>query len=137
MFIEKQIKNSCKKSIGEYGERIAYQYLKRNKYRILKKNYREKFDEIDIIAKSRIECLIFFEVKTINYPEDKLINMLSPEDNFTISKFRKIKRLCEMFVAKHKKIINWKVGWRIDLITIEIYETKNKILIKHYKNVYK
>ena len=126
-----------KNSVGKFGELMACQYLKWNRYRILRRNYREKFDEIDVIAKSIDKCIVFVEVKTLLFRDLKSESMLSPEDNFTREKFRKIKRICEMFVAKHQKIIDLNIGWRIDLLALEIYPNLNKILIKHYKNVNK
>lgn len=49
--------------IGEWGEKIAGEYLLKNEYEILEKNFRMKSGEIDIIAK-KDGCIIFTEVKT-------------------------------------------------------------------------
>lgn len=52
-----------KKELGTAGEEFAENYLALDKFRILKKNYRTRFGEIDIIAlKGR--TVYFFEVKT-------------------------------------------------------------------------
>jgi len=52
-----------KKELGSAGEDFAENYLALDKYGILKKNYRTRFGEIDIIAlKGR--TVYFFEVKT-------------------------------------------------------------------------
>lgn len=51
------------KKIGDLGERIAKIYLEINKYQILKCNFRNKFGEIDIIARKG-HTLHFVEVKT-------------------------------------------------------------------------
>ena len=48
---------------GQEGESIAVGYLKKNGYKILEQNYRNKLGEIDIVAKDR-ETLVFVEVKT-------------------------------------------------------------------------
>lgn len=47
---------------GCKGELLAEQYLKKQKYKILEKNYRNKIGEIDIIAKDK-DTLVFVEVK--------------------------------------------------------------------------
>lgn len=52
-----------KKEIGDIGERAAACFLKKNKYKILCRNYRKPYGEIDIIAK-RGDCIFFVEVKT-------------------------------------------------------------------------
>ena len=51
---------------GKIGEKIAQEYLIKNDYEILVKNFRCKQGEIDIIAKDKNE-LVFIEVKTSNW----------------------------------------------------------------------
>lgn len=53
----------AKKKLGGRGERLAAHYLKKQGYKILEKNYRTPFCEVDIIAK-RGDVLSFCEVKT-------------------------------------------------------------------------
>lgn len=56
-------KGFLNKMQGVCGEDAAASYLKKNKYKILKRNYRNKMGEIDIIAQKGDE-LVFVEVKT-------------------------------------------------------------------------
>ncbi|MCT4565018.1 MAG: YraN family protein [Maledivibacter sp.] len=51
------------KKIGDMGEDLAVQFLRQKGYRILDRNYRCRFGEIDIIAKLK-SYYIFIEVKT-------------------------------------------------------------------------
>ena len=56
------IKHTTKKT-GDKGEDYTADYLKKNGYKILSRNYRKSYGEIDIIAsKGKIIC--FVEVKT-------------------------------------------------------------------------
>lgn len=48
---------------GPFGEKVAETYLKKEGYRILEKNYRTRFGEIDIIAEDG-DDIVFVEVKT-------------------------------------------------------------------------
>ena len=48
---------------GKKGEKAAESYLKKQGYRILKKNYRTKVGEIDLIAEHK-NVLVFIEVKS-------------------------------------------------------------------------
>ena len=48
---------------GSEGEEIAVRFLKANGYRILDRNYRTKYGEIDIVAQKK-KCIVFVEVKT-------------------------------------------------------------------------
>lgn len=51
------------KEIGDFGEMAACGYLVDGGYEILKRNFRMKTGEIDIIAKHE-GCTVFVEVKT-------------------------------------------------------------------------
>jgi putative endonuclease len=52
-----------KKELGDRGERIAALYLEKKGYAILRRNYRVKGGEIDIIAEKE-SVIAFVEVKT-------------------------------------------------------------------------
>jgi len=52
-----------KRNFGNLGENIAVEYLKRNGYSIVCRNFYCKMGEIDIIAKEKNE-IVFVEVKT-------------------------------------------------------------------------
>ena len=51
------------KEVGKKGEEVAFQFLKKNGYRIIERNYVCKTGEVDLIAKEK-ETLVFIEVKT-------------------------------------------------------------------------
>lgn len=48
---------------GKIGEKYAEKHLKKNKYKIMEKNFHSRFGEIDIIA-SKEQYIVFVEVKT-------------------------------------------------------------------------
>jgi len=48
--------------LGIWGENLAAEYLKKKRYEILACNYKTRFGEIDLIAKSGNE-IVFVEVK--------------------------------------------------------------------------
>ena len=52
-----------KRETGNYGEELVGRYLRRRWYRILERQYRCRFGEIDLIAR-RGGILCFVEVKT-------------------------------------------------------------------------
>lgn len=57
------MRNILKKKFGNIGEQIAVEYIEKNNYKILKRNFYCKQGEIDIIAKDEKE-IVFIEVKT-------------------------------------------------------------------------
>ncbi len=117
--------------IGRIGESAACEFLAKKRYKILFRNYREKFDEIDIIAKSFDGILVFIEVKTLKIGS---IAGLMPEDNLTKEKFRKISRACRLFVGSHEKLFDVHKGWRMDLMAVTL-NGGDVVLIDHYKNI--
>jgi putative endonuclease len=52
-----------KKELGKRGEELASRFLRKNRYKILERNYVCKMGEIDIIAQEK-DTLVFVEVKT-------------------------------------------------------------------------
>lgn len=54
----------CKtKIVGDIGEEYAVAYLQRQRYKILSRNYRKRFGEIDIVVQKK-DIIAFVEVKT-------------------------------------------------------------------------
>ena len=50
------------KQTGDKGEAYAAKYLKKHKYKIIARNYKKPYGEIDIIAENK-EVIEFVEVK--------------------------------------------------------------------------
>ena len=56
------------RTIGNYGEELACQYLKKQGYKILERNYRIRGGEVDIVARDQ-DYLVFVEVKARYFHE--------------------------------------------------------------------
>lgn len=56
-----------KQEIGQKGEDKATKYLKFKGYKILDRNYRSKYGEIDLICQDK-DRIVFVEVKTKSHP---------------------------------------------------------------------
>lgn len=90
--------------IGKIGEDVACAYLKRKGYRILMRNYREKWGEVDIIAEKE-NIVRFVEVKSVScvtLPDVTRENDRRPEELVHQEKLRKISRVAEYFMAKQR-----------------------------------
>lgn len=109
---------------GKNGEEIAVKYLKSKRFKILDRNFRTKFGEIDIIAQDKKE-IVFVEVKTRTSTKYGL-----PCEAVTKTKIEHIKKSA-MFYLYSKKLEN--VRTRIDVIEVYTYGDKN--LVHHLKQV--
>lgn len=52
-----------RRQIGAAGERLAAEHLGTRGYRVIERNFRTRFGELDIVAAAP-NCLVFCEVKT-------------------------------------------------------------------------
>ncbi|MCX8095219.1 MAG: YraN family protein [Caldisericia bacterium] len=113
-----------RKILGNLGEEIASEYLKNKGYKIICKNYRTRFGEIDLISEKDNE-IIFIEVRTKSSS-----NLLLPEESITKKKIYNYKKLAlEYLLSTQKKYKNIK----FDFIGIE-YKSENNFKINHIKN---
>jgi len=79
---------------GKEGESIAIEYLLSKGYKILEKNFRTKFGEIDIIAKEG-EYIVIIEVKR------RISDSFgSPELSVNPKKQEKLKKLALLYLHK-------------------------------------
>lgn len=130
-----------KSELGNLGEDIACKYLENKKYKILERNYRKPWGEIDIIAKAKDKTLVFVEVKTM---KDGGLNSLKPEDQMSRAKIEKFKRTAQLYAGERGNLISEKKGWRLDVIAITLPENAldleykaviSSAKINHYENI--
>ena len=122
-----------KSELGNLGEDKACEYLVDNGYRVIARNYRKPWGEIDIIAKANDRTLVFVEVKTIEAGGDAENLKIRPEDNLTSAKLRKLIRTCELCVNANPEFLDEEKGWRLDLVALTKIE--KDFVINHYENI--
>jgi len=121
-------------SLGKFGEDLACEYLVKKGYKIIERNFRRPWGELDIIAKAPDKTLVFVEVKTLRQSSGQAPEkQLSPEDQLTRSKLQKLKRTACLYAGHNAKLIKDNKGWQIDLIALTINEKGCDI--KHYENI--
>ena len=112
---------------GKIGEDIAVKYLEKHGYKILDRNYRKPWGEIDIVAQQSDE-LVFIEVKTQNQEFE-----WRPEENITRHKKHQLSRIVTTYLKSNK--IPEDQNWRVDVLAITLdFKTKNA-QIEHIKNI--
>ena len=98
------------KQTGGYGEDLACEYLQKQGYKILEKNFRIRGGEIDIVAKDG-DYLVFVEVKTRYSHEYGL-----PVESMTPWKIKHLLKTAQFYILK----IGWGNGpYRLDFISVD------------------
>lgn len=129
------------RELGGRGESIACEYLVKNGYKILGRNYRVKFGEIDIIACKKLKLFAkddktihFIEVKTVaGSPSVNSEQVFFPEDKVNYKKKKKLVRLAEIWLIKNGFLQNYPC--QIDVIGIVAREVRGESEICHFENV--
>ena len=95
--------------IGKLGEDLAVQYLKKKGWKILQRNFKARYGEIDIVAQVD-KTLVFVEVKTrLNSAYG------TPEESVTPRKLREVVETAQYYKTLHPKLPD---ALRVDVIGI-------------------
>lgn len=112
-------------SAGKYGEDLACDFLKKQGYKIIERNFRIRGGEIDIVALDG-NTLVYVEVKTRTSHQFGL-----PEESVTPWKLRFLERSAKFYRANRKRL-NVPDLERIDVVAIDMTGTEASIkLIKN------
>src|SRR3989338_2336547 len=117
-----------RRDIGKFGEDFTCEFLEEKRYRILKRNYRKPWGEIDIIAQTLRGTLVFVEVKAMRQGN------LLPEDHLTGTKLCRVQRTAGL-LANGEYSEESKRGWRIDLVAVVIGREGEIFRATHYENI--
>jgi len=94
----------ARKKVGRIGEDIAAQFLERKGYRVIEKNYRKPWGEIDIIAEKG-GTVRFVEVKAVSresFPDGSREMDYRPEEMVDLRKLRKLARTANLYMERTK-----------------------------------
>jgi len=95
--------------LGARGEALGWNFLQKQGYAILEKNYRTRFGEIDVIAEKE-GVIVFLEVKTRRDTQFGL-----PQEAVDWKKRQKLGRVAEAFLQK-KRLENREA--RFDILSV-------------------
>jgi putative endonuclease len=109
---------------GNSGEISAINYLKRHNFKIVEKNFRCRFGEVDIIAEKE-KSLHFIEVKT-----RRSLAFGEPVEAIDWKKIEKMKICAEFFLQNNDYSEH-----QIEFDAICISRQKNKSILKFLENI--
>ena len=116
----------ARQRLGTTGEDLACAELERLGYRILKRNYRSRFGEIDIVA-SDGGTVVFVEVKTKTSGDYG-----DPVEEVTPQKMRQLASMGEEYHAFH---LQRDTQCRFDVVAVDLSAAPAKIT--HYQDAFR
>ncbi len=115
-----------KQRLGKLGEDLASTFLIKHGYRILVRNFRLRYGELDIVC-IKNAVLVFVEVKTrIGRAYG------SPEEAVTPRKLEEVIQTSQFYAQSHPALPKLQ---RIDVIAIELDEHEQVVRLEHIENV--
>ncbi len=87
-----------RKDSGKIAEDLAVEYLQKDGYRIIERNYMYSHSEIDIIAQKGM-YLVFVEVRSKSGTKYG-----TPEDSMSKSKRSQVRKVAEFYLFTHKTL---------------------------------
>ena len=97
--------------LGARGEDMAAAHLQGLGYRIVERNVRTRYGEMDIVARDG-ETIVFVEVRT-----RRSTSFGTPEESVTPRKRRRLARLALSYIQERELGEN---AWRVDVIAIAL-----------------
>ncbi|KKU86658.1 MAG: hypothetical protein A2667_02410 [Candidatus Wildermuthbacteria bacterium RIFCSPHIGHO2_01_FULL_47_27] len=123
--------------IGEMGEKIAADYLRKTGCKIIEKNYGGKFSsgliggEIDIIAKKN-GVIHFVEVKSSAAKNPPAEDYFPPEARVNEAKEKRLIKTALLWLTRHRMPLDSK--WQIDILSCVIDAETLKAKIRYFPN---
>ena len=116
------------KEIGNKGESIASFFLEKHGFKVIYRNYRKTYGEIDIVAEKK-GIVHFIEVKSVScrtFPNVSLFkegnvnretDIYRPEDNVHKHKLKRLERVIQTYILENRL---QEREWVFDVITVHM-----------------
>lgn len=115
-----------RQKLGKEGENLAVDFLLKKGFKVITRNYRNTFGEIDIIALEG-KSLVFVEVKT-----RRSLEFGNPLESVNKKKQMKLKKTAYFFLNNYKEHFN---EMRFDVISI-ILQNNDNPNIEHIRHAF-
>ena len=123
-------------STGQMGEAVAAEYLIKRQHKILDKNYRKPWGEIDIVT-VLAGRLFFIEVKTtahasmFEFEQYQSDGSFAPEQNVNNVKKHRLRRVIETWLLDRKL----DVPRQLDVLAVHLVEPEKFAAVKVFPNI--
>ena len=115
---------SARSRLGTRGEDIAAGHLQTLGLRVIERNVRTRYGEVDIVAEDG-GTLVFVEVKT-----RRSAAFGTPEESITPRKRRRLAQLGEQYVQERGLV---EQAWRVDVVAITLDGSGPDV--RHYRGI--
>lgn len=123
-------------STGQIGEAVAAEYLIKRQHKVLDRNYRKPWGEIDIVT-MHAGRLHFIEVKTaaydsmLEFEQSRVDGSFSPEQHVDKQKKHRLRRVVETWLLERKL----DVSCQLDVLAVHLVEPKQFAAVQVFPNV--
>lgn len=111
--------------VGRRGEEIAREFLESRGYRVLARNEKNRFGEIDLVVR-KSNVLVVVEVRTKSNERSG-----TPEDTINRKKKSALRKNTLSYMAR----IRWKGACRIDAVCVVLGGEGSVFRVTHYENI--
>lgn len=127
---------SQKRQLGNIGEDVACQFLAKQGFEILERNFLRKWGEIDIVAK-KAGVIRFIEVKSVSRVTYR------PEENMHPWKLKRLGRTIQTYLLHPPERLKsfsragkkQELDWQLDLITVKLDMATRKARVEMLENI--
>ncbi|HEX6542601.1 MAG TPA: YraN family protein [Ktedonobacterales bacterium] len=112
-------------TLGSAGERLAAGWLEARGYRVLARNWRCAYGELDVVAEEQGE-LVFVEVKT-----RRGVAHGAPEEAITATKRAHLIAAAQSYLMEQQRETQ---SCRIDVVAIQLDGQGRLISVRHYRS---
>lgn len=123
-----------KRKLGDIGENIACEFLRKRGFEILERNYLRKWGEIDIVARKE-GIMRFVEVKSVSYVTQNAVPYGTlhprPEENMHPRKLQRLARTMQTYML-HKKL---DCDFQLDLVTVKLDMHTRQARVEMIENI--
>jgi len=126
-----------KRRLGDIGENIACEFLRKHGFEVIERNYLRKWGEIDIVAR-KSGIMRFIEVKSVscrtlpmNVKHETDRAGYRPEDNMHPWKLKRLGRTMQTYMIEKRQDCDF----QLDLITVKMDMTTRQARVELIENI--